>query len=62
MQSQGGENAMAEEKYTCNKCGKTFEAKPESSKTACPICGSLDSSKSSEQTASSGCGKTTRFS
>lgn len=53
---------MAEEKYTCNKCGKTFEVKPESSKTACPICGSLDSSKSSEQTASSGCGKTTRFS
>jgi rubrerythrin len=53
---------MAEEKYTCNKCGKTFESKPESSKTACPICGSLDSRKSSEQAASSGCGKSTRFS
>ena len=53
---------MAEEKYTCNKCGKTFEAKSEPSKVVCPICGSADSSKSSEQAASSGCGKTTRFS
>jgi len=53
---------MAEEKYTCNKCGKTFEAKSESIKTACPICGSLDSRKWPEQAASSSCGKSTRFS
>ncbi len=51
---------MAEEKLTCNRCGKTFEDKPGSSKTACPVCGSLDSRKASES-ASSGCGKSTRF-
>jgi rubrerythrin len=52
---------MAEEKYTCNKCGKTFDGKADSNKPACPICGSVDSRKSSEP-ASSGCGKSTRFS
>jgi rubrerythrin len=53
---------MAEEKYTCNRCGKTFEGKPDSGKDACPICGSLDSRKSSEQPVSSECGKSARFS
>ena len=52
---------MAEEKYICNKCGKTFEGKPGLSKSVCPICGSLDSRKA-DQTVSSGCGKSTRFS
>lgn len=51
---------MAEENYTCNTCGKTFEIKP-ATKRACPVCGSLDIRKASE-TASSGCGKSTRFS
>lgn len=52
---------MAEEKYICSKCGKTFESKPDSSKTACPICGSLDSRKA-EQAAPPGCAKSARFS
>ncbi len=51
---------MAEEKYTCNACGKTFDKAPENDKSACPQCGSLDSRKASEP-ASLGCGKNTRF-
>jgi rubrerythrin len=50
---------MAEEKYTCNKCGQTFEKRPE--KHQCPLCGSPDVKQSSEQTASSCCGANTRF-
>ena len=41
---------MAEEKYTCNKCGMTFEKKPD--KHQCPLCGSLDVKQASEQTGS----------
>ena len=51
---------MAEEKYTCNKCGMTFEKKPD--KHQCPLCGSLDVKQASEKPAASGCGAKTRFS
>lgn len=50
---------MAENKYTCNKCGQTFEKK--SDKRECPLCGSADVKQSSEQTGASGCGTRTRF-
>jgi len=55
-----GDRVMAEEKYTCNKCGMTFEKKPD--KHQCPLCGSLDVKQASEKPAASGCEAKTRFS
>jgi len=49
------------EKYTCNKCGRVFDTKPEAKNHSCPLCGSLDVKKAEEQPAS-GCGASTRFS
>ncbi len=50
---------MAEEKYTCNRCGKSFEKKPGAQDAVCPECGSPDSREASD---ASGCGKSARFS
>jgi len=47
------------DKYTCNKCGQTFEKKPD--KHECPLCGSLDVKQTPESTGASGCGARTRF-
>ena len=47
------------DKYTCNKCGQTFEKKPD--KHECPLCGSLDVKQIPEPPSASGCGTRTRF-